>query len=167
MADMFGPDGFGQAGDGLSPYGIRHLIKEQMLPFMSYQQLQRLKDDIEEVEEAVRLAERPWYREGQTADDVLTLEEKVVLLGIPCKENEYTNTRDYEGKISTQPRKIQAIKMARSRLGYGLKQAKWLCDEYEAGLKAGQFIPPTGTPIDTDVLGYDEPFPNLEDEVFS
>lgn len=128
----------GGAADGMTPVGLRHLIMS-VLPFMSVETLKEVMGDVEQAIDLVRYSEKPWEKEGLTPEEALTYEEKVILMGIPCKSNPYS----MKGKDGTTIRhKIHAIKNIRTRLGYGLKQSKWLMDEYEEGVDKGKYSLP-------------------------
>jgi ribosomal protein L7/L12 len=122
----------------MTPVGLRHLILS-MLPFMSVETLKEVIGDVEQAMLIVRFSEKPWEKEGLTPEEVLSYEEKVVLMGIPCKSNPFSG-KAKDG--ATHPHKIHAIKNIRTRLSYGLKQSKWLMDEYEEGVRKGKYSLP-------------------------
>jgi len=107
-----------------------------MLKFMSMDDLNQLKYDIGVAEARVLQDSRPWEQEGLSIEDVLSFEEKAVLLGIPCKSHPEVR-KDKEGEPFGN--KILAMKMIRDRRRYGLKQSKDLMDEYQAGVQAGLY----------------------------
>ena len=113
----------GVAGEGLNSQGVYDLIVF-LLPFVHPVDLDRLLPHIAEMKSKVELNMKPWKEEGFNADNMLTFEEKAYLLQIPCR----SNPPDSSGYIPM--RKIEAIKSIRDRLSYGLRQAKWLVDEY-------------------------------------
>jgi len=124
---------FGRPGDGMTSVGLYTAIS-QMLKFLSIEDLQCLRGDIDRAVEIVREVRYPWRQGGTTSESILNFVEKATLLGIPCKSHPMNNIERQK-----EPNKIMAVKLLRSRIGFGLRQAKEIMDDYQEGVKTGKF----------------------------
>jgi ribosomal protein L7/L12 len=102
------------------------MIEDHMLPYIGSSDLKALSASIDDFIEDAKDWDERWRNEFDTPGEGLTLKEKMMVQGTRTPEN-----------VRGTKHKIQAIKSIRSRLDYGLKQAKELVDAYAEDVRTG------------------------------
>ena len=109
---------------GLNSQGLRHMITDHILPYMTLADLKHLSASVADAIEEVGDSDERWRQDFDKPSEGLTLQEKMMIQG--------TRTPNNPNGVAQI---INAVKSIRDRLNYGLKESKELIDAYKADLQ--------------------------------